>query len=728
MDLRNFAIIAHVDHGKTTLVDGLLRQTGAVRDNQQVAERALDSGDLERERGITILAKCTSVEYGGTRFNIVDTPGHADFGGEVERILSMVDGVLLLVDAAEGPMPQTKFVTGKALNLGLRPIVVINKVDRQDQRADKVLDEVFDLFAGLDADQDQLDFPVMYASAKEGWAAHEPDGPRDGLTPLFELIRGHVPPPDAEPDGHFAMLATTLEADPYLGRVLTGKIASGRASTNMTVKALSRTGEVLEETRLTKLLAFRGLERVPVESAEAGDIVALAGFQKATVADTLCAAEAEDALEAQPIDPPTLAMTFAINDSPLAGTEGGKVTSRVIGDRLRAEAEGNVAIRVTETGDANAFDVAGRGELQLAVLIETMRREGFELSISRPRVVYREDENGNPMEPVEEVTIDVDEEFSGPVVEKLGKRRAELQGDEDRRAGQAAPRVHRALPGADRLPRRVHDRYAGHRRPQPGVFRLRPLQGRHRGAAQRRADLPGKRKGGGLRAVEPGGAGAHVHRRRREGLWRHDHRRAQPGRRSRGEPAEGQTAHQYPRRRQGRRRRSHQAHRDDPRQGHRLYRRRRTGRSDARKRPAPQTPSRPPRTQAALEEGRGGVMEARVKWVEQRTFLGESGSGHSVVMDGPPDAGGRDLGVRPMEMLLLGMGGCTAFDVVDILRKGREPVEDVVIELSGERSEEIPKVFTKIDVKYIITGKGLNPGKVERAVHLSAENIARRPS
>ena len=427
MDLRNFAIIAHVDHGKTTLVDGLLRQTGAVRDNQQVAERAMDSGDLERERGITILAKCTSVEYCGTRFNIVDTPGHADFGGEVERILSMVDGVLLLVDAAEGPMPQTKFVTGKALNLGLRPIVVINKVDRMDQRADKVLDEVFDLFAGLDADQDQLDFPVMYASAKEGWAAHEPDGPRDGLTPLFELIRGHVPPPDAEPDGYFAMLATTLEADPYLGRVLTGKIASGRAATNMTVKALSRAGDVLEETRLTKLLAFRGLERVPVESAEAGDIVALAGFQKATVADTLCAAEVEDALEAQPIDPPTLAMTFAINDSPLAGTEGGKVTSRVIGDRLRAEAEGNVAIRVTETGDANAFDVAGRGELQLAVLIETMRREGFELSISRPRVVYREDENGNRMEPVEEVTIDVDGEFSGPVVEKLGKRRAELR-------------------------------------------------------------------------------------------------------------------------------------------------------------------------------------------------------------------------------------------------------------------------------------------------------------
>ena len=427
MDLRNFAIIAHVDHGKTTLVDGLLRQTGAVRDNQQVAERAMDSGDLERERGITILAKCTSVEYCGTRFNIVDTPGHADFGGEVERILSMVDGVLLLVDAAEGPMPQTKFVTGKALDLGLRPIVVINKVDRQDQRADKVLDEVFDLFAGLDADHDQLDFPVMYASAKEGWAAHEPDGPRDGLTPLFELIRGHVPPPDAEPDGHFAMLATTLEADPYLGRVLTGKIASGRVATNMTVKALSRSGEVLEETRLTKLLAFRGLERVPVESAEAGDIVALAGFQKATVADTLCAAEVEDALEAQPVDPPTLAMTFAINDSPLAGTEGGKVTSRVIGDRLRAEAEGNVAIRVTETGDANAFDVAGRGELQLAVLIETMRREGFELSISRPRVVYREDENGNRLEPVEEVTIDVDEELSGPVVEKLGKRRAELR-------------------------------------------------------------------------------------------------------------------------------------------------------------------------------------------------------------------------------------------------------------------------------------------------------------
>ena len=427
MDIRNIAIIAHVDHGKTTLVDCLLRQTGTFRDNQQVAERAMDSNDLERERGITILAKCTSVERDGTRINIVDTPGHADFGGEVERILSMVDGVVVLVDAAEGPMPQTKFVLAKALGLGLRPIVMINKVDRSDQRAHEVHDEVFDLFAALDASEEQLDFPTLFSSAKNGWAAKLPEGPMDDMTPLFDLIIEHVPAPDVTPDGAFRMLATTLEANPYLGRVLTGRITSGTLRRNMTIKALNRKGTKIEETRVTKLLAFRGLERVPVDEAEAGDIVAVAGLQEATVADTICDPEVTEPLDSQPIDPPTLAMTFSINDSPLAGTEGSKVTSRMIWDRLAQEAEGNVALRIGRTADMNAFEVAGRGELQLAVLIETMRREGFELSISRPRVVYQEDpETGKRLEPIEEVVIDVDEDYSGVVVEKLSARKGEL--------------------------------------------------------------------------------------------------------------------------------------------------------------------------------------------------------------------------------------------------------------------------------------------------------------
>jgi len=425
MDLRNIAIIAHVDHGKTTLVDGLLRQSGVFRANQQVAERALDSNDLERERGITILAKCTSFEWRGTRINVVDTPGHADFGGEVERILSMVDGVLLLVDAAEGPMPQTKFVLGKALGLGLRPIVVVNKVDKPEERAHTVLDETFDLFAALGASDEQLDFPALFASAKQGWAAPDPSGPRDSLAPLFEVIRDHVPAPTVAPGRPFAMLATTLEADPFLGRILTGRISSGAVHANDTIAALSRDGQRIEQTRVTKILAFRGLERTPVEHAEAGDIVALAGFERATVADTLCDPSVTEPFAARPIDPPTLAMTFAVNDSPLAGTEGDKLTSRVIRDRLEREAEGNVAIRVTETEDKDAFEVAGRGELQLAVLIETMRREGFELSISRPRVVVR-DEDGQRLEPIEEVVVDVDEEHSGAVVEKLGARRADL--------------------------------------------------------------------------------------------------------------------------------------------------------------------------------------------------------------------------------------------------------------------------------------------------------------
>ena len=427
MDIRNIAIIAHVDHGKTTLVDCLLRQSGLFRDNQQVAERAMDSNDLERERGITILAKCTSVDWDGTRINIIDTPGHADFGGEVERILSMVDGVVVLVDAAEGPMPQTKFVLTKALRLSLKPIVLINKVDRSDQRAHAVHDEVFDLFAALEANDEQLDFPTLFSSAKNGWAADAPEGPQDNMAPLFDLIVRHVPAPKVDPGGPFQLLATTLEADPYLGRVITGRIASGVIKQNMTIKALSREGDKLEETRITKLLSFRGLDRVPVDEAHAGDIVAIAGFQSATVADTLCDQSVNKPIDAQPIDPPTLAMTFSINDSPLAGTEGDKITSRVIWDRLTHEAEGNVALQIRRTGDLNAFEVAGRGELQLAVLIETMRREGFELSISRPRVVYQEDpETQQRLEPIEEVVIDVDEEHSGTVVEKLSARKGEL--------------------------------------------------------------------------------------------------------------------------------------------------------------------------------------------------------------------------------------------------------------------------------------------------------------
>jgi GTP-binding protein len=427
MDLRNIAIIAHVDHGKTTLVDCLLKQSGIFRENQQVQERAMDSNELERERGITILAKCTSVEHDGSRINIVDTPGHADFGGEVERILSMVDGVVLLVDAAEGPMPQTKFVLGKALDLGLRPMVLINKVDRPDQRANEVLDEIFDLFAAMDADEYQLDFPHLYSSAKQGWAAVEPEGPKENMDPLFDLILSHVPEPKVDPDGEFAMLATTLQADPYLGRILTGKITSGKIVRNMAIRALDRDGNVIEEGRASQLLAFRGLERVPIDEAEAGDIVAIAGLAKATVADTICALSVTEAIDSQPIDPPTLSMGFSVNDSPLAGTEGSKVTSRVILDRLTSEAEGNVALHITTTNDSNSFEVAGRGELQLAVLIETMRREGFELTISRPRVVYRDDpETGQRLEPIEEVVIDVDEEYSGTVVEKLSARKGEM--------------------------------------------------------------------------------------------------------------------------------------------------------------------------------------------------------------------------------------------------------------------------------------------------------------
>ncbi|MEO0620658.1 MAG: translational GTPase TypA [Pseudomonadota bacterium] len=440
MDLRNIAIIAHVDHGKTTLVDELLKQSGAFRENQAVAERAMDSNAIERERGITILAKCTSVQWGETRINIVDTPGHADFGGEVERILSMVDGVVLLVDAAEGPMPQTKFVTSKALALGLRPIVVLNKVDKPEAEPDRALDEVFDLFVGLDADEDQLDFPVLYASGRSGWAAESMEAARENLEPLFEVVARHVPLPRqaAQADQPFRMLATTLEADPFLGRLLTGRIESGRITANTTVRALARDGKEVERFRVSKVLAFRGLARQPVESAEAGDIVALAGMAKATVADTLADPSIDVPLPAQPIDPPTITVTFGINDSPLAGRDGSKVQSRVIRDRLMREAESNVAIRIADTPGGEAFEVSGRGELQMGVLIENMRREGFELSISRPRVVFRE-EGGQRLEPIEEATIDVDEEYSGAVVEKLSTRKGELV--EMRSAGAGKTRI-----------------------------------------------------------------------------------------------------------------------------------------------------------------------------------------------------------------------------------------------------------------------------------------------
>ena len=446
MDLRNIAIIAHVDHGKTTLVDELLKQSGAFRKGQDVAERAMDSNDLERERGITILAKCTSVEWKGTRINIIDTPGHADFGGEVERILSMVDGVVLLVDAAEGPMPQTKFVTSKALALGLRPIVVLNKVDKPDAEPDRALDEVFDLFAALDANEDQLDFPHLYASGRAGWADASLEGPRKGLAALFDLVVHHVPRPRQQTsvDKDFSMLATTLSADPYLGRLLTGRIETGKLKTGATVQAMSRIGEKIEQFRVSKILAFRGLSQQSIDEASAGDIVSIAGMSKATVADTIAALAVEDALPAQPIDPPTISVTFGINDSPLAGRDGKKVQSRVIRDRLMKEAETNVAIKISDTPGGEAFEVAGRGELQMGVLIENMRREGFELSISRPQVLMREIDGVNN-EPIEEVTIDVDDDYTGAVIEKLtGPRRGELA--EMKPAGAGKTRIIALIP------------------------------------------------------------------------------------------------------------------------------------------------------------------------------------------------------------------------------------------------------------------------------------------
>ncbi|KRB86013.1 GTP-binding protein TypA [Sphingomonas sp. Root710] len=426
MSLRNVAIIAHVDHGKTTLVDQLFRQSGTFRDNQRVEERAMDSNDLEKERGITILAKPTSIEWEGTRINIVDTPGHADFGGEVERILSMVDGVILLVDSSEGAMPQTKFVTGKALALGLRPIVVVNKIDRPDERTQEVLDEVFDLFVSLEASDEQLDFPVLFASGRNGYASEDPQARSGTLTPLFQKIVDHVPPPSVPVDAPFTFLVTLLDRDNFLGRILTGRVTSGTVKVNQPIHALDMDGKVIETGRASKIMSFRGLDRVPVDEANAGDIISLAGLTVATVANTIADISVSEPIQAQPIDPPTLSMTFAVNDSPMAGREGTKVTSRMIRDRLFREAESNVAIKVTESAGKDSFDVAGRGELQLGVLIETMRREGFELGISRPRVLFRENEEGGREEPYETVVIDVDDEYSGTVVEKMNLRKAEM--------------------------------------------------------------------------------------------------------------------------------------------------------------------------------------------------------------------------------------------------------------------------------------------------------------
>lgn len=425
-NLRNIAIIAHVDHGKTTLIDQILRQSGTFRDNQAVDERVMDSNDLEKERGITILAKCTSILWDDAKINIVDTPGHADFGGEVERILNMVDGVVLLVDAAEGPLPQTKFVLGKALKQGIRPIVVLNKIDRPDARPVEVLNEAFDLFASLDATDEQLDFPVLYASGRDGWCCDSLDGPRENLHPMLDLILKHVPAPNVDKTGPFKMLATILNADPYLGRILVGRVVSGTAKVNMPVKAINLDGKTVEQFRLSKLLTFSGIQKVPAEIVEAGDIICIAGMSTASVADTICDMSVTEAVPATPIDPPTMAVSITVNDSPLAGKEGKKLTSTMIRDRLMAEAETNVAIRVTESANRDSFELAGRGELQIGVLLETMRREGFELSVSRPRVLLKKDENGQTVEPYEEIIVDIDDEHTGAVVEKLTERKADL--------------------------------------------------------------------------------------------------------------------------------------------------------------------------------------------------------------------------------------------------------------------------------------------------------------
>ncbi len=612
MQIRNVAIIAHVDHGKTTLVDHLLRQSGSFRDHQQVAERALDRNDLERERGITILAKCTSVVWRDTRINIVDTPGHADFGGEVERILNMVDGAIVLVDAAEGVLPQTKFVVGKALARGLHPIVVVNKVDRADARPDEVHIEVFDLFAALGATDAQLDFPMLYASGRQGWADAALDGPRRDLSALFDMVVRHVPSPTVAPDAPFGMVATIMEYDPYLGRVLTGRVEQGRARINMALKVLHADGTAGETGRMTKLLSFRGLDRVPVEEAEAGDIIAVAGLAEATVPDTIGAPELTAPLPAIPVDPPTLAMTFRINDGPLAGREGKKVTSRQIRERLFREAEGNVAIKVTDSNETEAFEVAGRGELQLGVLIEQMRREGFELAIGRPRVLTRNNpDTGAREEPMEEVLVDVDEPYSGVVVEQLSRRKGELRDMRPSGGGKLRLTFSHPKPRPDRLPRRVPHRHARHRGDEPAVCRLRPVEGTDRGAAQRLADLHRERRGGALRAVLHPGARHAVREPGGKGLCRHDPGRERARVGPRGEPGQGKEAHQHPRRRQGRRDAADPAAADEPGAGDRLYRGRRAGGGDTGRGAAAQAVPRPAPAQApraARGSGRGVIV------------------------------------------------------------------------------------------------------------------------
>lgn len=424
--IKNIAIIAHVDHGKTTMIDQMLKQSGTFRDNQQIDERIMDSNDLEKERGITILAKCTSIKIKDLKLNIIDTPGHADFGGEVERVLSMVDSCLLLVDSAEGPMPQTKFVLSKALKLGLRPIVIINKIDRSDARPDEVIDEIFDLFVSLDADEEQLDFTVLYAAGRDGWCVKELDDERKDLQPLFHTIIEQVPFPQVDTDKPFSMLATLLQSDPYLGRILIGKVYSGIGKINMPIKAINLEGKMVETGRLTKLFGFEGIKRVPISEIYAGDIIAIAGLENTSVADTICSPEVSEPIKSTPIDPPTMSISIGVNDSPLAGTEGDKVTSRMILDRLNKETESNVAISIRESNQKDFFEVSGRGELQLGVLIENMRREGFELSVSKPKVLFKTDQNGKKLEPIEEAVIDVDEEFSGVIVEKLSQRKGEM--------------------------------------------------------------------------------------------------------------------------------------------------------------------------------------------------------------------------------------------------------------------------------------------------------------
>ena len=426
-ELRNIAIIAHVDHGKTTLIDSIMKQSGMFRENESVSERLMDSGDLEKERGITILAKPTSIAWENIRINIIDTPGHADFGGEVERVLGMTDGVILLIDAAEGPMPQTKFVLGKALAQGLNPIVIINKADRPDGRPDEVLEEIFDLFIALDANEAQLDFPVLYASGRDGWCVEDLKDTHENLHPLMNLIIKHVEPPKTDKDLPFAMLVTLLASDPYLGRCLIGRVEQGSAKVNDTVKSINLNGEQIESGRLTKLLKFEGIEKVAVDQVNPGDIICVAGLAKTSVADTICETSVNTPMKSTPIDPPTMAVTITVNDSPFAGTEGKKVTSTAIRSRLLAEDETNVAITFAESETKDAFEIGGRGELQLGVLIETMRREGFELTVSRPKVLLKLDENNKTIEPIEEVIIDVDEEYVSTVVDSMNKRKSEMQ-------------------------------------------------------------------------------------------------------------------------------------------------------------------------------------------------------------------------------------------------------------------------------------------------------------